>query len=267
MDKIGKYTVRPFTKSRKNIVVVASEGHRKLKIDTLLELDVTVARRLMREARVQGRDVSLTGWLVKCLAQAASEHPELNSYRQGWNKLVVFEDVDVSITIEREVAGDMRPLVHLIRGAQVKSLAEITGEVRLCQREAAAVSDQQVLGMELTGFERFVLGAPMWVKRLLLGLFRRRGLLKKKYFGTMAVTAIGMKGRFPGWVIPLGGPVSAIAAVGGITAKPGVVDGVVVPREFLHLTLTVDHAVIDGGPLVRFVERFSSLVESAAFLG
>ena len=80
------------------------------------------------------------------------------------------------------------------------------------------------------------------------------------------MTAIGMKGRFPGWVIPLGGPISTIVAVGGITVKPGVVGGAVVPREYLHLTITVDHAVIDGGPLVRFIERFSALVESSAFL-
>jgi len=265
LDKLGKYSVKPFTNSRKNIVIVTSEGHRKLKIDTILELDVTEARRLMREARAHGRDVSFTGWIVKCLAQAACEHPEVNSYRLGRNKLVVFEDVDISVTIERQMGEEIRPLVHLIRRAQTMSLVEITAVIRACQRQAAGTGEQ-TLGMELTGFERFVVASPMWMKRLMMALFRRQGLFKKKHLGTMTVTAIGMKGRFPGWVIPQGGPVATLIAVGGITEKPGVVNGVVVPRDYLHLTITVDHSVIDGGPLVRFVECFTKLVESAAFL-
>ncbi len=266
MDRIGKYEVKPFTTSRKNVVLVAREGHQKLKIDCLLELDVTDARRRMYELKAQGQDVSFTGWIVKCLAQAVSEHPAMNSYRQGRSKLVVFEDVDVPITIERTIDDDIRPLVHIIRRAQAKSLAEITGEIRSVQREAATAG-AQVLGTPLTRFERFVLASPAWVKRLFIGLYRNKGLLRKKHFGTVAVTAIGMKGRLPGWVIPLGGPVTTLVAVAGITTKPGVVKDSIVPREFLHLTITVDHAVIDGGPLTRFIERFTQLVESASFLG
>ena len=34
-------------------------------------------------------------------------------------------------------------------------------------------------------------------------------------------------------------------------------------REYLSLTVTVDHDVVDGGPLVRFVERLTELIENA----
>lgn len=265
MDRVGKYEVRRFSAARKNIVLVASEGRRKLKSDLLLEVDVTKARARMHAVKGTGGDVSFTGWIVKCLALAVSEHPALNSYRQGRRKIVVFEDVDVPVTVEREVGGDVRPLAHIVRRAQAKSLAEITCEIRGLQAEGVDAGSQ-VLGAELTGFERFVLGSPVWVRRLFVGVFRYRGLVKKEHFGTAAVTAIGMKGRLPGWVIPLGGPVTTLVAVGGISTKPGVVDGVVVPREFLHVTVTVDHAVVDGGPLTRFAERFVGLLESAAFL-
>jgi pyruvate/2-oxoglutarate dehydrogenase complex dihydrolipoamide acyltransferase (E2) component len=50
--------------------------------------------------------------------------------------------------------------------------------------------------------------------------------------------------------------------VGGIAEKPGVVDGRVEPREFLHVTLDFDHDVVDGAPAARFAQRFSELVEA-----
>jgi pyruvate/2-oxoglutarate dehydrogenase complex dihydrolipoamide acyltransferase (E2) component len=54
--------------------------------------------------------------------------------------------------------------------------------------------------------------------------------------------------------------------VGGIGEKPGVVDGEVVPREYLSLTVTVDHDVVDGAPAARFVQRLKELVEGASGL-
>ena len=45
-----------------------------------------------------------------------------------------------------------------------------------------------------------------------------------------------------------------------------VVDGVVVARPMLPLTLSFDHAVVDGAPAARFVETLRGLVETAAAL-
>ena len=91
---------------------------------------------------------------------------------------------------------------------------------------------------------------------------RRRGLLKKKHFGTVGVTAIGMKGQFPGWAIGMGGPIATLIIVGGIVKKPGVINDQIQIREYLHITVTADHSVVDGGPLVRFVSRLTELIET-----
>ena len=80
--------------------------------------------------------------------------------------------------------------------------------------------------------------------------------------GTIGVTAIGMKGRFPGWVIPLGGTTTMLFVIGGITKKPGVIDDTISIREYLHVTIAVDHDLIDGGPLARFIDRFARLCET-----
>jgi pyruvate/2-oxoglutarate dehydrogenase complex dihydrolipoamide acyltransferase (E2) component len=264
-DKVGTYTVHPFSVNRKNIILVSREGHRKLGIDTLLEIDVTDARRRARAAKAAGKDVSFTGWIVKCVAQAVSEHKEFNSYRHGRSKTLVFDDVDVPIPVERTIGGETRPAAYIIRKANEKTLEQITAEIRTVQHIPTS-EGTQLLGTTLTTFERVVLNAPIWMKQLVITIFRNNALMKKKHFGTVAVTAIGMKGRFPGWVIGMGGPVTTLFAVGGITTKPGIVNGAVVPREFLHLQLSVDHALVDGGPLARFVDRLTHLLEGAEFL-
>jgi pyruvate/2-oxoglutarate dehydrogenase complex dihydrolipoamide acyltransferase (E2) component len=114
----------------------------------------------------------------------------------------------------------------------------------------------------LTRLERWVIHAPLWIKKLLVRFTRGRGLLKKKHFGTIGVTSIGMKGRFPGWVIGMGGPIASLVAVGGIIKKPGVVDDRILIRDYLHITITADHSVVDGGPLARFISRLTELLET-----
>jgi pyruvate/2-oxoglutarate dehydrogenase complex dihydrolipoamide acyltransferase (E2) component len=50
--------------------------------------------------------------------------------------------------------------------------------------------------------------------------------------------------------------------VGGIATRPRYTDGVLVRRDILSLTLSFDHAMVDGAVAARFAERFRSLIET-----
>lgn len=50
--------------------------------------------------------------------------------------------------------------------------------------------------------------------------------------------------------------------LGGIAERPGVVNHQVAVREYLSVTVSFDHDLIDGAPAARFVERLKELVES-----
>jgi len=252
--------MKPFSTARQDIVLVSQEGKRRLNVHALLEIDVTKARQMMKALK-ETQDISFTSWIIKCVAQTAHEHKQLNAYRLGRKNLVFFDDVDIPIPVERNVGGEDRPLAYIIRKANEKTVAEITREIRAVQQKAIDV-ETEVLAENLTRLERWVLHAPLWIKKLGIRIVRRRGLLKKKHFGTIGVTSIGMKGRFPGWVIGMGGPIATLVAVGGMTKKPGVVDDAIQIREFLHVTITADHSIVDGGPLARFVARLTELMET-----
>jgi len=97
---------------------------------------------------------------------------------------------------------------------------------------------------------RVVMGRPQWFKR---------------FGGTVAVSAIGMFASGGGWGVPLT-PTTLMVTVGGIAERPVLVGGDVETREYLSLTITVDHDIVDGAPAARYARRLCELIEQAAGL-
>jgi pyruvate/2-oxoglutarate dehydrogenase complex dihydrolipoamide acyltransferase (E2) component len=71
-----------------------------------------------------------------------------------------------------------------------------------------------------------------------------------------------MFGKSGGWGIGFL-PVHTLGlTVGGITQKPGLHEGQIEVREYLNLTISFDHDIVDGAPAARFANRFRELLES-----
>ncbi|HEC89257.1 MAG TPA: hypothetical protein ENI44_01595 [Thermoplasmatales archaeon] len=258
-----RYTVKPFSKQRENITLIAAEGWRKHSIHALVEMDVTYARELIKKHWEEtGEKLSFTAWLIRCVAKAVSENNTLNTYRHGRRRMVVFENIDVAIPVERSAEGEFRPRGYVIKDADEKTLRELAEEIRSLQNEEVDAS-KEVLGRKLSGFEKFVIKSPMFIKKLLLPILRRNAILKTKHMGTVGLTSVGSVGNIKGWILPSGGLSTTLVAVGGITNKLVMIDGNIEEHEILHLTVTVDHDIVDGGPLARFIERLRDLVENA----
>ncbi|HEY7835258.1 MAG TPA: 2-oxo acid dehydrogenase subunit E2, partial [Ktedonobacterales bacterium] len=56
-------------------------------------------------------------------------------------------------------------------------------------------------------------------------------------------------------------PEAAILAVGAAVPSPVVVDGQVVVREMMRVTLSSDHRVLDGAVAARFLQALKHLLE------
>lgn len=262
MDRIGTYHTRPFSIGRKNVSLIIKEGWKRHSIHTLFELDVTEGRKKLKQyAEKTGEKLSFTGWIITCAAKALSEHKEINAFRKGRNKIMYFDDVDVPIPVERTMHDEKIPMAYILRKTNEKTLPELTKEIRSVQKQKIQGS-KQVLGDQFSLLEKIAFKSPMFLKNILLYIVQRSPKLRKKYMGTLGVTAVGMKGRLPGWIIPLGGTTTILFLIGGITKKPGVIENdIIAVREYVHITLSVDHDLIDGGPLARFLDRFMELCE------
>ncbi len=64
------------------------------------------------------------------------ENKSLHACHKARKHLVIFDEVDVSTLIEREMAGQKQPIIYIIRAANKKTFREIHHEIRVAQVEA-----------------------------------------------------------------------------------------------------------------------------------
>lgn len=251
------YTVVPFPPVRKMIADVLELGHRKHMIHAFVEVDVTRARRFIREYEAEtGGDLSFTAFILTCLGRAVARNKYMHAYRSGRNELVLFDEVDVSTQIEIEMDGRKVPIPHTIRATNERTVRDISLEIRKVQAEGAKSASAPT-----TGGSRLFMNLPTFVRRPLLRTMFRNPHRAKEQRGTVALTAVGMFGEGGGWGLPYLQHTLGIT-LGGIAEKPVVVDGQIEIRERLSMTVSFDHDIIDGAPAARFTQRFKELIET-----
>jgi pyruvate/2-oxoglutarate dehydrogenase complex dihydrolipoamide acyltransferase (E2) component len=78
----------------------------------------------------------------------------------------------------------------------------------------------------------------------------------------VTLTAVGMADQGAGWGIPPSSPSICWITVGGIGHKREDPHGQIATRDYLNLTVSFDHNMMDGAPAARFTERLKELIES-----
>jgi pyruvate/2-oxoglutarate dehydrogenase complex dihydrolipoamide acyltransferase (E2) component len=253
-QKHTDYKMVPNPKLRRLEAAAFRPAQHNPMIHGLLEVDVSRARAFLREHKAQtGESLSFTAFLIACLAKAIDEHKAVQAFRKGSKHLMLFEEVDVYTLIDRDVAGQKQPFPYIIRAANCKTFREIHQEIR-----AAQVKD---LEQDSKWFQFLpdLLFRPFF--RAFYWLGRKYPQMWKKFVGTVGVTAVGMFGKGAAWGIPQALPTLMIT-VGGIGEKPVLIDGHLALRDYLSLTISFDHDIIDGAPAARFTARLKELIES-----
>lgn len=167
---------------------------------------------------------SFTALLVKLTAAALRQHPLLQAQWRD-DGLFVPDGVHIALAVDTEAGL----LVPVIRAADRLTLREIAAQARDLTRLAR---EGKLLGEQMYG-------ATFTISNL--GMF-----------GVDAFTPI----------IQL--PQCAVLGVGRIVREPAVVDGGVVPRDRMTLSLTFDHRVVDGAPAARFLDTLRRAIEQPA---
>ena len=166
--------------------------------------------------------VSINDIIIKAVAAALRQHPACNAWWQE-DRIRYWNDVHVSMAVAIE-DGLITPV---IRHADQKSLRQISAE-----------------------------------SRELAGRARERRLAPEEYTGgTFSVSNLGMFeiDQFTAVINP---PEAGILAVGGTVQKPVVLDGQVVVRRRMRVTLSCDHRVIDGATGAAFLKTLKLMLEN-----
>jgi pyruvate dehydrogenase E2 component (dihydrolipoamide acetyltransferase) len=194
----------------------------------VFELGVTVdmgraleVRKRLVELNAEGAKPTVSDLLTKVCAMALMRHRAVNAHYKG-DAIELHPTANIGIA----VAIPDGLVVPVIAGCERKTIAEIAAaRAELVDRARSGKLQQG----DLDG-------------------------------GTFTISNLGMFGieRF---IAVLNPPQAAILAVGSTEEKPVVVDGEVVVRQRMELTLTCDHRAIDGATGAQFLGDVKAFLE------
>jgi 2-oxoisovalerate dehydrogenase E2 component (dihydrolipoyl transacylase) len=176
-----------------------------------------------------GERVSALPIVVRALAEVAAAHPKLNaSFDADASEMVLYPDLHAGIAVDTRNGL----LVAVVRDVAAKGIREIGDEIGALARAAreGTIRTEQMAG------------------------------------GTITLTNVGSFGAEYGTPI-INHPEGAILATGVIEPRALVVDGEVVARPAMTLSLSFDHRLLDGAEAGRALKDLAELLESPFRLG
>jgi len=216
------------TSTRKTIARRLTEAWQAPVFQLTVSVDMTrsleLRERLVGRLREGETKPTVSDLLTKVAAAALLRHPAVNAHFTG-DKILRFPYAHVGIA----VAAPNGLVVPVIRDADRKTIQEIA-------------ADRSAL-----------------VGRARDGKLQRDDLAD----GTFTISNLGMFG-IEQFVAVLNPPQAAILAVGTTEPKPVVVDGEIVVRPLMSMTITCDHRAIDGADGAGFLRTVKELLEEPA---
>ena len=215
----------PLTSVRRTIARRLTEAWQAPAFQIAMSADMTRAQHLHARLAEQAKEgeprPTVTDILTKACAAALMRHRAVNALYRG-DAIELHPTADIGIA----VAIPNGLVVPVIRGCERKSIAEIAADrAELVERARTGKLQQG----DLDG-------------------------------GTFTISNLGMFGveRF---IAVLNPPQAAILAVGSTEEKPVALNGDVVVRQRMELTLTCDHRAIDGATGARFLGDVKAFLE------
>jgi pyruvate dehydrogenase E2 component (dihydrolipoamide acetyltransferase) len=225
----GDFENIPLTQIRKTIARRLAESNGPIPTFFLTaDFDLTSVRELRTRMIALGDEykVSYNDVLLKAIATALSQHPEVNAHWLG-DSIRRHHRVHLGMAVAVE-DGLITPV---IADADTKRISEIARESRELATRA-----------------------------------RERKLAPEEYTGaTATVSNLGMFGidEFTAIINP---PEVAIFAIGAVADVPVVIDGALAVRTRVRITMSCDHRAVDGATGARFLQTLRRLIENPLML-
>jgi len=241
---------------------VYAAGLAKHHVSALLEFDVTESRRKLSALRKSGTPISFNGWLIKAISISLERYPDAASFLYSRRKLITFKDHHISFVVEKQLGEQRVPLPMVLERVNTKSALEITREIEKV-KDQVVTKDDIVLARSPKFYEKLYYRLPGFLRRAFWRYMLNHPRLAFRKMGNVSITSPGMMGKINGWFIhPSVHPVSF--GIGSILKKPAVVDNEIQIREMLNVTALIDHDVMDGAPMVRFLKELTKNIEAGA---
>jgi pyruvate/2-oxoglutarate dehydrogenase complex dihydrolipoamide acyltransferase (E2) component len=254
------YTFQSIPRSRIATFDVYSIGLLKHHVSAILEFDVTDSRRKLQELRRSGINVTFNAWLIKSISQVLLQHKSAAAYLYNKRKLIIFNDINISILVEKKIEGKKVPIALLIEKTNEKSAFEISTEIEEAKNKGLS-NKEIVLHKKTNRFENIYFSLPGFLRRSLWRIMLKNPKFAFHRMGNVVITSVGMMGTIKGWFLHKSvHPLSF--GIGSVLKKPAVINNQIKVREILNMTILCDHDAIDGAPMVKFLNDLTKYIES-----
>ncbi len=161
----ASYRFQNIPRSRIATFDIFAIGLRKHHIVAMLEFDVTESRSRLRNLRKNGATVSFNAWLIKVIGMVLHKHSEAAAYLYNKKKLIIFNDINISLIVEKKIGDAKVPIPMVIEKTNEKSALEITKEIEIAKNQGLTTHDI-VLKKQSTSYERLYYQLPGFLRRL-----------------------------------------------------------------------------------------------------
>jgi pyruvate dehydrogenase E2 component (dihydrolipoamide acetyltransferase) len=213
-------------------LVESKQGIPHYQVSMRFSMDALMALRTQLNEQLSAMEVKLSvnDFIIRACALAMARHPFFNASWAG-DRILLHQQVNVGVAIAlpEEKGGGL--VVGVVRDAHLKSLRQISGEVRALGEKA-----------------------------------RTKGLSMEEMSGaTFTISNLGMFGvdNFTAIINP---PNSAILACGAAIEQPVVRNHQLAVGWEMSATLSLDHRVIDGAMAAKYLQGLKQFVETPTML-
>lgn len=176
---------------------------------------VAIRKRLKPAFEARDTKLSFLPFIIKAIVAGLKQHPILNAELDLEHDQIIYKKYyNIGIAVDT----DDGLVVPVIRDADKKSIAQIATEIADFSSRAA----------------------------------KRQITMEDMKDGTFTITSYGSIGGY--FAVPvINYPQAAIFGIGRIAEKPVIIDGNIVIGNIMPISMSVDHRIVDGGEVARFL--------------
>ena len=158
------HKIKTFPKSRIGTIDVCEIGRKKHHVVAMVEIDVTKSREKLKVYKRNTGRISFTAWLIKVISSAINTDNSIAGFRKGKRKIILFNGVNVSFLVEKELADGRVPLPVLIEKANTLDIETIT-KLLTDSKEEIPSENQLVIKRKATLSEKLYYYLPAFFRR------------------------------------------------------------------------------------------------------
>lgn len=224
------------------------------KVAMLGEIDMSRIEAIRSElAAVTGQKPSYTAFVARAVALALREQPHANRIViewPFWKRMVQLENIDITVAVERDSEGHEQAVyAGTIRDADQLTLPGMTEKLQELARATPENSERWRL------MKMVVEKLPTWLAKILVSMPNWTPSLWIEHRGGSVMISspakYGVDIMVGAWPFPLG------FSFGLVKERPIAVNGEVVVKPTMMLTMSFDRRFMGGAPAARFFNTIS----------